>query len=557
MSDEIQKVVKMIENPKNWEEAETILFNLIKDTDEGTDSSAKLILKDLQRKKFNNFLSKFESPITNNEDTIQRTVSRTLSMIIPRGLKHDFNDSESESDNDLDKSNPKLPYTQIKETQEPLLSPPNRPLPDKPVVPPKPKKDLPQIPKKSIPTVPPKDFHKSNINLQVDIKPVDFDTLETPNNYYPSLEELDSQFSKIDIPAHLPPSGKLPDVPKITKYNKVPVNNPYTLPNQKPLPESFPQPASLYQKPEYEQDTQKSQPQQDQEYKHKMLHSYLSMQREFAQDQYCMETPVETIALKQDNTSPNIEVHSSVSNKPPNTFYSPVDQTISAENTQPRTSQQFTNPPTDRNTASQNNATTALLSKFPHSGLNTVYLPKLLIAEFSKIAQLNTSRNIETCGLLAGKYRKIKRSSIKQQAAYLVTHLIIPKQSGTSDSCVMEGEELVANFQIDNDLLTLGWIHTHPTQTCFLSSLDLHTHFPFQLTLPESIAIVCAPTRNPNYGIFRLVHPEGVEFISECRDTKLFHLHDCDFDLYHDVLTNTQHVRFVDKPTTIEDLRGK
>jgi hypothetical protein len=26
-----------------------------------------------------------------------------------------------------------------------------------------------------------------------------------------------------------------------------------------------------------------------------------------------------------------------------------------------------------------------------------------------------------------------------------------------------------------HDLITLGWIHTHPSQKCFLSSIDLHT----------------------------------------------------------------------------------
>lgn len=34
---------------------------------------------------------------------------------------------------------------------------------------------------------------------------------------------------------------------------------------------------------------------------------------------------------------------------------------------------------------------------------------------------------------------------------------------------------------------------THPTQTAFLSSVDLHTHCSYQMMLPESIAIVCSP----------------------------------------------------------------
>jgi STAM-binding protein len=60
--------------------------------------------------------------------------------------------------------------------------------------------------------------------------------------------------------------------------------------------------------------------------------------------------------------------------------------------------------------------------------------------------------------------------------------------------------------------LTLGWIHTHPTQTCFLSSIDLHTHFSYQVMLPEAIAIVMAPTSVPDSGIFSL-SKKGMEVL--------------------------------------------
>lgn len=36
-------------------------------------------------------------------------------------------------------------------------------------------------------------------------------------------------------------------------------------------------------------------------------------------------------------------------------------------------------------------------------------------------------------------------------------------------------------------------LQTHPTQTAFLSSVDLHTHCAYQLMMAEAIAIVCAP----------------------------------------------------------------
>ena len=34
-------------------------------------------------------------------------------------------------------------------------------------------------------------------------------------------------------------------------------------------------------------------------------------------------------------------------------------------------------------------------------------------------------------------------------------------------------------YLIGNSLSVLGWIHTHPTQTAFLSSVDMHTQFGY------------------------------------------------------------------------------
>ncbi|CAN0515532.1 unnamed protein product, partial [Ectocarpus sp. 8 AP-2014] len=49
---------------------------------------------------------------------------------------------------------------------------------------------------------------------------------------------------------------------------------------------------------------------------------------------------------------------------------------------------------------------------------------------------------------------------------------------------------------LSNKLITLGWIHTHPKQDCFMSSVDLHTHCGYQLMLPEAVAVVYAPSDN-------------------------------------------------------------
>lgn len=130
--------------------------------------------------------------------------------------------------------------------------------------------------------------------------------------------------------------------------------------------------------------------------------------------------------------------------------------------------------------------------------------------------------------------------------------------------CTTTHEEEQFAFQDERDLMTLGWvrrsslppascsqltsrrtqIHTHPTQSCFMSSLDLHTHASYQVMLAEAIAIVCAPTSEPSFGIFRyvalplidlirrtarltvsrrLTDPPGLEAIVKCDIKGLFH----------------------------------
>ncbi|XP_035753280.1 AMSH-like protease isoform X2 [Egretta garzetta] len=145
--------------------------------------------------------------------------------------------------------------------------------------------------------------------------------------------------------------------------------------------------------------------------------------------------------------------------------------------------------------------------------LRGVILPRDLCHKFLLLAEANTVRGIETCGILCGKLTHNE---------FTITHVIVPKQSAGPDYCDMENVEELFGIQDQYDLLTLGWIHTHPTQTAFLSSVDLHTHCSYQLMLPEAIAIVCSPKHNDT-GIFRLTNAGMLE-VSACKK-KGFHPH--------------------------------
>ncbi|KAI0791474.1 hypothetical protein BC629DRAFT_1509774, partial [Irpex lacteus] len=135
-------------------------------------------------------------------------------------------------------------------------------------------------------------------------------------------------------------------------------------------------------------------------------------------------------------------------------------------------------------------------------------MPRDCLSRFLSIARVNTERN-KRLWLLLGKEVKGK---------YVVSVLLIPKQHSTSDTCTMDEEELVLQITEQRKLITLGWIHTHPTQSY------LHTHSGFQRMLPESFAVVCAPSSKPRtFGIFRLTDPVGLTTILECNAKEAFH----------------------------------
>ncbi|KAK1280759.1 AMSH-like ubiquitin thioesterase 1 [Acorus gramineus] len=145
-----------------------------------------------------------------------------------------------------------------------------------------------------------------------------------------------------------------------------------------------------------------------------------------------------------------------------------------------------------------------------------VHISTKMMDSFMRMAKSNTLKNLETCGVLAGSLKNRKFS---------ITALIIPKQESTSDTCQTTNEEEIFDYQDKNSLFPLGWIHTHPTQSCFMSSVDLHTHYSYQVMLPEAIAIVMAPRdTSKTHGIFRLTSPGGMSVIRHCQQ-RGFHAH--------------------------------
>ncbi|KAF7468999.1 Hypothetical predicted protein [Marmota monax] len=101
-------------------------------------------------------------------------------------------------------------------------------------------------------------------------------------------------------------------------------------------------------------------------------------------------------------------------------------------------------------------------------GLCHVVLPGRLCLQFLQLAGANTARRVQTWNSLG----KLRRNEFTN------TPVLIPKQTAGSDYCNTENEEELFLIQDQQRLITRGWIHTHPTQTNFLSSVH------YTLTVP-------------------------------------------------------------------------
>ena len=103
-----------------------------------------------------------------------------------------------------------------------------------------------------------------------------------------------------------------------------------------------------------------------------------------------------------------------------------------------------------------------------------------------------------------------------------MTHLLIPRQVGKSDSCTMHSYEDVSQMHEEENINFVGWIHTHPAFSVFLSSVDMHNQYEWQHMLPEAIATVCS-IKNGVTGHLRLTQA-GMEEIRDCSRSN-FHPH--------------------------------
>ena len=115
-----------------------------------------------------------------------------------------------------------------------------------------------------------------------------------------------------------------------------------------------------------------------------------------------------------------------------------------------------------------------------------VLYPSDLVDTFKAGSAANTAKNKETGALLAGCFSY-------ERNAWIVTHLIYPKQIGTATYYTeIPGNNYWA-YLIQNNLTQLGSIHTHPNFSSFMSCVDLHMHAGIQRYENSAVAFVYSP----------------------------------------------------------------
>ena len=103
-------------------------------------------------------------------------------------------------------------------------------------------------------------------------------------------------------------------------------------------------------------------------------------------------------------------------------------------------------------------------------GAGKYKIPLALLNRFKFVAAQNTDKNLETFAYLLGRMAADNK-------ALEVKSIFVPRQTATSTSCEpAEEHSLLMEYVNKKGFCVCGWIHTHPSYTCFFSLVDMNTH---------------------------------------------------------------------------------
>ena len=140
----------------------------------------------------------------------------------------------------------------------------------------------------------------------------------------------------------------------------------------------------------------------------------------------------------------------------------------------------------------------------------------------------------------------------------IVSHLIIPEQTGTSTGCEtvdLDGEMDYSRVMERLDIKLIGLIHTHPgNTTSFLSSTDMHQLDLISRSDPSAVSFVYSPryTTNPAFTLTEV----GKQILNICPDKASNVLHQHPGIESEEMYKLADNIEFTNKKIRVLDLRS-
>ena len=189
---------------------------------------------------------------------------------------------------------------------------------------------------------------------------------------------------------------------------------------------------------------------------------------------------------------------------------------------------------------------TSTNSRRENGNVSIIHLPQELFNTFYDLSKEATAKEMETVTYLFGHTKQLNGTT-----NVYITHLFVPDQSATANSSTVTNMNCLNEFSQQYNVKEFGWMHSHPLETCCLSSIDIHTQYTKQQCDQNYISIVFSAIDNA-FGIFAITN-NGFNIIKQCKlNPSVHHQH-----VSNDIYCNANHIEIDDRTLTVIDERMK
>ncbi|CAJ0928502.1 unnamed protein product, partial [Mesorhabditis belari] len=138
----------------------------------------------------------------------------------------------------------------------------------------------------------------------------------------------------------------------------------------------------------------------------------------------------------------------------------------------------------------------------------SIELPQNAVSKFLEVVRVSRRDVAAALAFFCGK---------KTDKSYEITHLVFPGQIYLQDKSQIVVPKEMTKILSEQAPEVIGWIHTHPRGDAFMSTTDLHDHFPYQKKIESAICVICTTNdrQGEDIGYFHMTK-RGMEAIERC-----------------------------------------